>query len=77
MKLNIHHCPGALSPSVGRSSVNYWHGLSADNTSWGIAVVYHRNPSAEKKFTVDVPRGQRDLRYHGPCIGLGFCLPKP
>lgn len=48
MKLNIHHCPGALSPSVGRSSVNYWHGLSADNTSWGIAVVCHRNPSAEK-----------------------------
>lgn len=65
MKLNIHHYPGALSPSVGRSSVNCWHRLSADNTSWGIAVVLHRNPISAKKFTADVPRGQRDLRYHG------------
>lgn len=51
MKLNIHHYPGALPPSVGRSSVNYWHRLSADNTSWGTAVSFHRNPIAEKKFS--------------------------
>lgn len=57
--------PRRAFPLCGRSSVNYWHRLSADNTSWGTAVVFHRNPIAEKKFTVDVPRGQRDLRNHG------------
>lgn len=47
-KPNIHHCLGALSPSVGRSAVNYRHGLSADNASWGTAVTYWRNPISKK-----------------------------
>lgn len=69
MKLNIHHYPGALSPCVWRSSVNYWHRLSADNTSWGIAVLFHRNPIAEKKFTVDVPRGRGTSGSMAPELG--------